>query len=84
VNGALKLILATTRSEDANPLIDSLMEHEFRATRINSAGGFLKKGNCTVVIGVDAEYVDDVLRLIRGSTTHANVFVLDVARYERL
>lgn len=78
------MILTTTQDSDANRLISSLIEHEFRATRMNSAGGFLKKGNATVVVGVADEYVEDVLALIRESTEHANVMVLNVTRYERL
>jgi uncharacterized protein YaaQ len=84
VETAVKLILTITTNDDANRLIDALIEHEFRATRINSAGGFLKKGNSTVVIGVAEEYVNDVIDLIRKAVTHANVFVLDVARFEKL
>ncbi len=80
----MKLILSITRDEDANQLIEALIEREFRATRIKTAGGFLKKGNATVVVGVEDERVSDVLGLIRQSTEHANVFVLNVARYERL
>ena len=80
----MKLILSITRDEDATHLIEALVEHEFRATRINTAGGFLKRGNSTVVVGVEDERVDDVVGLIRQSTQHANVFVMNVARYERL
>ncbi len=80
----MKLILATTRDENASQLIDRLIEHEFRATRINSVGGFLKKGNSTIVVGIDDEFVDDILRLIRESATPANVYVINLARYERI
>jgi uncharacterized protein YaaQ len=80
----VKLVISITRDEDANQLIDALVDHEFRATRINSAGGFLKRGNSTVVVGVDDEKVDTILSLIRQSTEHANVFVMNVKRFERL
>jgi uncharacterized protein YaaQ len=80
----MKLVLSVTRDEDATHLIEALVDHEFRATRINTAGGFLKRGNSTVVVGVEDERVDAVVSLIRQSTEHANVFVLNVARYERL
>ncbi len=80
----MKLILATTRDENASQLIDRLIEHEFRATRINSVGGFLKKGNSTIVVGIDDEFVDDILRLIREAATPANVYVINLARYERI
>ncbi len=80
----MKLILTITTNDDANRLVDALIKHEFRATRINSAGGFLKKGNSTIVVGVAEEYVNDVIDLIRKSVTNANVFVLNVARFEKL
>jgi uncharacterized protein YaaQ len=80
----VKLIVSITRDEDATRLIDQLMANEYRATRINSAGGFLKRGNATVVIGVEDDQADDVLRLVRDAAEHANVFVLDVKRYEKL
>ncbi|MGH2460875.1 MAG: cyclic-di-AMP receptor [Chloroflexota bacterium] len=80
----MKLILATTRDESAGKLIDRLVEHEFRATQIKSVGGFLKRGNSTVVVGIDDEYVDDVLKLIRESASPANVYVVNLARYERI
>ena len=80
----MKLVLSITRDEDATRLIDALVDHEYRATRINTAGGFLKKGNSTVVVGVEDEHVDDILGLIRQTTEHANIFVLNVKRFERL
>lgn len=80
----MKLILSITRDEDATHLIEQLVDHEYRATRINTAGGFLKRGNSTVVVGVEDDRVDDVVGLIRQTTEHASVFVMNVARYERL
>jgi len=80
----VKLILIIVPPDAANRLIDLLIEHEFRATRIDSVGGFLKKGNSSVAVGVAEEYVEEAVKLIRASATHANVFVLNVARYERL
>ncbi|HEX5414337.1 MAG TPA: cyclic-di-AMP receptor [Chloroflexota bacterium] len=80
----MKLILCITREGDANRLIERLIEQEFRATRIPTSGGFLKRGNSTVVVGVEDYHVDAVLQVARDTAAHANVFVLDVARYERL
>jgi uncharacterized protein YaaQ len=80
----VKLIVSISPDQAANHLIDALMAHDFRATRINSSGGFLKRGNATVVIGVEDEKVDEVVRLVQQSIQHANVFILNVARYERL
>ena len=80
----MKLVLSITSDHEATQVIESLIDREFRATRINTAGGFLKRGNATVVVGVEDEQVESVVSLIRQATEHVNVFVLNVARYERL
>lgn len=63
----MKLVAAIVQKEDAGHLIDALMEKEFKATRINTAGGFLKSGNTTILVGVEDARLDDVLELIRIS-----------------
>ena len=80
----MKLVTSITPADDANRLIDVLIDQEFRVTRINTAGGFLKRGNATIVIGVDDDRLDELLRVIRDTVTHVTVYVLDVLRNERL
>lgn len=60
----MKLVLAIISKEDAEKTVTSLNKAEFRATRIDSVGGFLKEKNSTLLIGVDANKVDKVLKLI--------------------
>jgi uncharacterized protein YaaQ len=67
-----------------------------RLTRINTAGGFLRRGNATLLIGVEEAQVDEVLSLIQaqcplhtepnppsaGNPTYgATVFVLEAAHF---
>jgi uncharacterized protein YaaQ len=66
----MKLVTAIVHNEDAAPLVDALLEREFRATRVNSSGGFLKQGNATILVGVEDGQVDDVLEVI-GSNCHS-------------
>ena len=97
----MKLIIAVvTQNEDAHNVIDALLEAEFRATRLASTGGFLRRGNTTVMIGVEDAQVDTVIDIIRRNTRSraqsgegggapvqiagATVFVLDLEGYERL
>ncbi len=61
----MKLLLAIVQSEDAPGLIERLTERGFRATRINTAGGFLKASNTTVLLGIDDDQVESVLDLIK-------------------
>jgi uncharacterized protein YaaQ len=66
--------------------------HEYRVTRVASTGGFLKRGNTTMLIGVDANQVEAVIDTLRASLgpatdpseRRATVFVLDAARYEQV
>ena len=61
----VKLVVAIVNPDDAGPLVDALLEREFRATRLHSSGGFLKQTNATVLLGVDDEAVEEVLGIIR-------------------
>lgn len=60
----MKLIIAIVQDDDAGELIDILTDTGFRVTKLATTGGFLKSGNTTLMIGVDLEKVDEVLRVI--------------------
>ncbi|HEX7071488.1 MAG TPA: cyclic-di-AMP receptor [Rhodothermales bacterium] len=60
----MKLIIAVIQGKDAENLVAALRAHGYRSTQINSAGGFLRENNVTLLIGVDDVYVPDVMRLI--------------------
>ncbi len=63
----MKLVVAIVHPEDAGPLVDGLLDREFRATRLHSSGGFLKQSNATVLLGVEDDAIDEVLEIIRES-----------------
>jgi len=63
----VKLVIAVVHNEDAGALVDALLEHEYRATRLHSSGGFLKQTNATVMLGVDDQQVDEVVGIIRDN-----------------
>jgi len=86
----MKLVWAIVQNEDAGNALKALAAKGFRTTRINTVGGLLKRGNVTLLTGVDAEHVDDVLSTLhehchpRGASddtpaerARAVVFVLD-------
>ncbi len=91
----MKLVVSIVRDQDAGRVIDALVAQEFRATRINTAGGFLKRGNATLLIGVQDEEVDEVVGIVQdvcrrdgtaeSPTTGVGVlFVLPVAASYRV
>jgi uncharacterized protein YaaQ len=65
----VKLIVAIVHNEDAGALVDALLEHEYRTTRLQSSGGFLKQSNATIVVGVDDDKVEDVMAIVRENCT---------------
>ena len=63
----MKMITAIVQDEDVQGLLDCLMKENFRATKIGSTGGFLKKGNVTLIIGVEDKDVDRAIDIIRNN-----------------
>src|SRR5439155_1207635 len=85
-----QLILAIVQDEDAGPVIEALTKAGFRTTRINTVGGLFKRGNVTLLTGVEPEQVDDLINTLRehcharpssddapAERARAVVFVLD-------
>jgi len=62
----VKLVVAIIHNDDARGIVDALLAQEYRATRLDSSGGFLRKSNATLLIVVDDSAVDDVILLIRS------------------
>ncbi|MEK6721808.1 MAG: cyclic-di-AMP receptor [Chloroflexota bacterium] len=65
----MKLVVAIVHHEDAGSLVDALLEREYRATRLQSSGGFLKQSNATIMVGVEDDKVDEVLGIVRETCT---------------
>jgi uncharacterized protein YaaQ len=72
----VKLVVAIVHGEDAGPLVDALVKHEFRATRLHSSGGFLKQTNATIMLGVEDDRVDDVIAIV-SDQCHARTQVVN-------
>jgi len=65
----VKLVVAIVHSEDASALVAALLDKEFRATRLQSSGGFLKQSNATIILGVEENDVDEVMDIVRANCT---------------
>lgn len=87
----MKLVLTIINDQDSEAVVSELVDKEFRVTRIASTGGFLRRGNTTLLVGVEEEKVDQVIEVIRQTATpthahtqfRATVFVLPVAQFEQ-
>jgi len=88
----MKLIIAIVHHTDGEEILQALTAAHFSVTRIASSGGFLRRGNATLLVGAPAEQVASAIQLIREHSTppvdpglkRATVFVLNVDRYEQV
>ena len=61
----MKLVIAVVQDQDAGRLVEQLVEHRYRVTKLASTGGFLRQGNTTLFVGVEDNDVDKVVGLVR-------------------
>ncbi len=74
----MKLILAIVQDVDSRDVLDGLMAAGYRATKVSSTGGFLVRGNATILIGVLNEQVEHVLSILREHCHARREFVSPV------
>jgi uncharacterized protein YaaQ len=88
----MKLIIAIIRDSDNEPVSRALTSADYRVTCIASTGGFLRRGQSTLLIGIEDERVEGALQIIRDNCAtptdpnvkRATVFVLKVDQYSHL
>ena len=87
----MKLIIAIVHDVDAGPVIERLITDGHRVTRVASTGGFLRRGNVTLLIGVEEQQVEPVIDILRDTCTspdpgqhRATVFVVDASHFEQV
>ena len=61
----MKLLIIIVQDDDVQAVTNRLMEEKIGVTKLSSSGGFLKRGNTTMIVGVADEKVDLVKRIIK-------------------
>jgi uncharacterized protein YaaQ len=88
----VKLMIVILTEPDVDSIVAQLLDREFRVTKIATTGGFLRRGNTTLLIGTEDDLVEDALETLRDTCKdpdepglkRATVFVLGVERYTQL
>ena len=95
----MRMVISIVSADDAEPVTRALIAAGYRVTRMNTAGGFFRRGNVTLLVGVEPAQVDDVLSVIDTNVRQraqanpvesgmpmfgATVFVLEAERFERI
>jgi len=87
-----RLIIAILRDADGEDVLNALLAQNFRVTRIASTGGFMRRGNSTLLIGAEKEHIETAIQLVRDHSApaidpglkRATIFVLKVDQFEQL
>ncbi len=87
----MKLILAIIRDTDDEAVINQLVNHGLRVTRVASTGGFLHRGNVTLMIGVDDEKVQPTIDMMKAACHRAEpdqhratLFIVNTPYFEQV
>ena len=60
-----KMVFAIIQEADYDTTVEQLNEHGFFVTKLSSTGGFLKRKNITIMIGVEEDKVPLVLDILK-------------------
>lgn len=87
----MKLLMIIVRDVDGATALQKLVESGYRVTRMASTGGFLRRGNVTLMTGVEDAKVHDVIELLRevccppeNGQHRATVFAVDMPYFEQI
>lgn len=90
----MKLILAIIQDHIVQDVLNELSENKIRATKLSSTGGFFRKGNTTILIGIEEEKLDRVKEMILNisknketvddKTANTVMFVLNMDQFIRV
>ena len=88
----MKMILAILEDSDSNAVLRTLHDAGYPLTQIDSTGAFLRRGNSTLIAGVQDSQVDDVIHLINQECSpcvnpfkkRATIMVFNVEHFEQI
>ena len=64
----MKMVMAIINHDDATFVLQQLIKDGYQVTKLATTGGFLRAGNMTILVGVEDEKVDDVIKIIKKNS----------------
>jgi uncharacterized protein YaaQ len=80
----MKLAVFVVDNSKADASVDALVAHGYRVTRLASTGGFLRRGNTTLLVGVEEPELERARTLVHEAAPGSLLLALELDRYERL
>ncbi len=88
----MKLLIAVVQTADSSAVVQALIEHDFRVTKLASTGAFFRRGSTTLLLGVEEARLEEAIEIIREKASRPAepaikqgvIFVLPVSRFEQI
>mgnify|MGYP001593220066 CR=1 FL=1 len=87
----MKMVIAIISDRSDAPVMERLAAEGYGVTRVASTGGFVRRGNVTLFIGVPDAQEQAVIDLLRNTCRppetgqhRATIFVLDAHHFEQI
>ena len=80
----MKLAVFVVENNRVDATVDALVGQGFRVTRLASTGGFLRRGNTTLLVGIEDVDVERAKTVVHAKAPGTVFLALDLDRYERL
>lgn len=61
----MKLIITIIHERDRSKVSEALLHGGHKFTKVASTGGFLRDGNCTLLIGAEDDQVEEIMAIVR-------------------
>jgi uncharacterized protein YaaQ len=71
----MKMIMAIVQADDAGKVMKALVEAGHRVTRIATEGGWLRRENTTLLLGVEDEKVDAVVEVLKKTGRKRTAYI---------
>ncbi len=75
---SMKLIYAIVRNDNQDTVTTALSKNGYSITKLSTTGGFLRKGNVTLMICTEDEKVDKAIELIRSECGERQKITVDM------
>lgn len=70
-----RIFIIVITGAQADQLVDSLVEHKFYATRIDSFGGLLSEPRNSLLVGFDSQRQDELLDLVQNCCSSRHQYI---------
>lgn len=80
----MKLTVFIVDNNRVDATVDALVAQGFRVTRLASTGGFLRRGNTTLLVAMEDTDLERAKSVVQSKGPGSIFIAVDLERYERL